>query len=86
MLLTMGSHSESAVRQAVDALLDRDAELAQEVKQGDQILSKLSGSQPLERLDAVRNDAFPAREQPAAHYIQGKVGASAKALTTTWAT
>jgi hypothetical protein len=60
--------------------------LLKEVKQGDQILSKEFRFQPFERLDAVGDDPFPAREKPAAGDVQGEDGGSTKALTMTWTT
>jgi phosphate transport system protein len=39
-LLTMASHAESAVRQAVEALTDRDYELAMQVRANDEILDR----------------------------------------------
>src|SRR2546425_2823822 len=47
-----------------------DLLLLKEVEQGDQILSKPCRSQPFERLDAVGDHPFPAREKPAAGDIQ----------------
>jgi len=55
-------------------------------KQGDQILSKEFRFQPFERLDAVGDHPFPAREKPAAGDAQPEEGGSTEALTTTRAT
>ena len=41
-----------------------DLLLLKEVEQGDQILPKQSRLQPFERLDAVGDDPFPARDSP----------------------
>ena len=54
----------------------------QEVQQGNQILSKQSRFQPFERLDAVRDDPFPAREKPATGNVQQVDGNSMKSITT----
>src|SRR5262249_61922231 len=43
-----------------------DLSLLKEIEQGDQVLVKLSRSQPFEPLDTVRDHPFPAREEPAA--------------------
>lgn len=40
MLLTMASHAESAVRRAVEALVQRDSELAQRVRADDAIIDR----------------------------------------------
>ena len=63
-----------------------DLLLLKEVHQGDQILSKPCWFQPFERLDAVGNHPFPAREKPAANDVQTEDGDSTKAMTTTWTT
>jgi hypothetical protein len=60
--------------------------LLKEVKQTDQILSKPFRFQPFERLDAVGDDPFPAREKPTAGDVQPEDGGSTKTLTTTWTT
>ena len=60
-----------------------DLLLLKEVEQGDQILSKQCWPQPFERLDAVGDHPFPAREKPAASDIQPENGDSMKAITTT---
>ena len=57
--------------------------LLKEVKQGDQVLAKPFRFQPFERLDAVGNHPFPAREKPAAGDVQPEDGCPTKALTTT---
>ena len=59
-----------------------DLFLLQEVKEGDQILSKQCRSQPFEPLDAVGDQPFPAREKPAASDIQPEARDRAKAMTT----
>ena len=41
---------------------------------------------PFERLDAVRDHPFPAREKPAGGDVQPEDGGPTKALTTTWTT
>jgi hypothetical protein len=61
----------------------RDLLPVQEVKQGDQILSKEFQFQPFERLDAVGDHPFPAWEKPAASNVHPEEGDSTKALTTT---
>jgi hypothetical protein len=53
-----------------------------EVEQRDQILSKQSRLQPLERLDAVGDDPFSAGEKPSAGDVQRVDGDSVKAITT----
>jgi hypothetical protein len=53
----------------------------QKVEQGDQVLAKQCRSQPFERLDAVGNDPFPAREKPAASDVQPEDGDFPKAMT-----
>jgi hypothetical protein len=58
-----------------------DLLLLKEVEQGGQILSELSRLQPLERLDAVRNDPFPAGEEPPASDVQHVDGEPMKAIT-----
>ena len=63
-----------------------DLSLLKEIKQGDQILSKEFRFQPFERLDAVGDHPFPAREKPAAGDVQPEEGGSTKSLTTTRAT
>ena len=63
-----------------------DLSLLKEIEQGDQILSKEFWFQPFERLDAVGDHAFPAREKPAASDIQPEDRDSTKAMTTTWTT
>src|SRR6266516_3717743 len=63
-----------------------DLLLLKEVKQGDQILSKPFRFQPFQRLDAVGDHPFPAREKPASGDVQPEDGGSTKALTTTWTT
>ena len=63
-----------------------DLLLLKEVEQGDQILSKEFRFLPFERLDAVGDHPFPAREKPAASNLQPEDGGSAKELTTTWTT
>lgn len=40
-LLTMGSHSEAAVTRAIQALVDRDDDLARSVKEDDRLLDQL---------------------------------------------
>ena len=61
-----------------------DLLLFKEVKQGDQVLSKQLRLQPFERLDAVGDHPFPAREKPAAGDVQPEDGDSTIAMTTTW--
>ena len=63
-----------------------DLLLLKEVEQDDQILAKQSRFQPFERLDAVGDHPFPAREKPAAGDVQPEDGGSTKALTATWTT
>ena len=63
-----------------------DLSLLKEIKQGGQILSKEFRFQPFERLDAVGDHPFPAREQAAAGDIQRVDGDSMQAITTTWTT
>jgi hypothetical protein len=63
-----------------------DLLLLKEVEQGDQVLPKQSRLQPFERLNAVGDHPFPAREKPAAGDVQPEDGGSTKALTTTWST
>jgi len=63
-----------------------DLLLLKKAKQGDQILSKEFRFQPFERLDAVGDHPFPAREKPAAGDVQPEESGSTKALTTTRAT
>jgi hypothetical protein len=63
-----------------------DLLLLKEVKQGDQILSKEFRFKPFERLNAVGDHPFPAREKPAAGDAQSEEGGSTKSLTTTRAT
>src|SRR6185369_5911370 len=46
------------------------------------VLAKQLRPQPLERLDAVGDHAFPAREQPAGGDAQAEDGRSTEALTT----
>jgi hypothetical protein len=58
-----------------------DLLLFQQVKQGDQILSKQCRSQPLKPLDAIGDHPFLAREKPAAGDVQGVDGNSMKAIT-----
>ena len=55
--------------------------LLKEFKQGDPILSKQVRFQPFERLDAVGDHPFAAREKPAAGDVQPEDGGSTKALT-----
>src|SRR5262249_59656356 len=57
--------------------------LLQEVKQGDQILVKPCRLQPLECLDAVGDQAFAAREQPAANNVHAEDGGFTKTMATT---
>ena len=59
-----------------------DLFLLKEVKEGEQILSKQCRSQPFEPLDAVGDQPFPAREEPAASDVQPVNGDSMKAMTT----
>jgi hypothetical protein len=63
-----------------------DLLLLKEFEQGDQILSKQCRFQPLEPLDAVGDNAFPPRENPAAGNVQTENGDSTKPMTTTWTT
>ena len=63
-----------------------DLLLFEQVKQGDQILSKQCRFQPFKRLDAVGDHPFPARKKPAASNIQPEDADSTKAVTTTWTT
>ena len=60
-----------------------DLFLLKEVQQGNQILSKQCRFKPFERLDAVGDHPFPAREKPAAGNVQPEDGDSTKAMTTT---
>ncbi len=60
-----------------------DLLLSKEVEQGDQILPKQSRLQPFERLDAVGDHPFPAREKPAAGDVQPEDGEPTEAITTT---
>jgi hypothetical protein len=60
-----------------------DLLLAQEVEQGDQVLTKQSRLQPFERLDAVRHHPFPAGEKPAAGDVQREDGDGTKTMTAT---
>ena len=61
-----------------------DPVLLEEVEQDSQILSKPFGFDPFERLDAVGNHAFAAREKPAAGNVEPEDGGSTKTLTTPW--
>src|ERR1041385_5970399 len=61
-----------------------DRSLSKEVQQRDQILSKHFRFQPFERLDAVRDHPFPAREKPAAGDVQPEDGTSPTPISTTW--
>lgn len=69
-----------------DSLRDQRLDLAllQQVEQRDQILSKKIRSQSFECLDAIGNDAFPARKKPTARNVQPEEGGSTKALTAAW--
>ena len=58
-----------------------DPLLLEEAKQGDQVLSKPSRFESLERLDAVGDHALAARQKPAADNVQSEGGHSTKALT-----
>ena len=57
--------------------------LLKEVEQDEQILSKPCWSQPFKPLDAVRNDAFPAGENPAANNVHSEDRDGTKAMATT---
>src|SRR5262245_24089166 len=60
-----------------------DLLLLKEVEQGDQVLSKPCRFPPFERLDAVGDHPFPAREKPAAGDVQRVDRDSMQAITTT---
>jgi hypothetical protein len=63
-----------------------DPLLSKEVQQGDPILPEQVRLQAFERLDAVGDHPFPARQKPAAGDAQPEQGGSTKASTTTWTT
>src|SRR5262249_28680908 len=60
-----------------------DLLLLKEVEQGDQVLSKPFRFPPFERLDAVGDHPFPAREKPAAGDVQRVNRDSMQAIATT---
>src|SRR5215831_18081806 len=59
----------------------RDLLLFEQVQQGDQVLSEQIGLEPLERLDAVGDDALPAWKNPSPGDVHAEGGGSRKTLT-----